>query len=292
MLIPDPDLLPSALRLYLDVIVFAFGACIGSFLNVCVYRIPRNLSVVRPGSRCPRCHVPIAWHDNLPIISWLVLRARCRRCGGRIRARYVIIEALTGLLFLLVWMKWGLPPRPLGLAPALSFAAVLVGWTALGGLILATFVDLERFIIPDRVSLGGMALGLLLGPLLPALQGQSNWLGGLAAAAAGAALGTGLLLGVAGIGRLIFKREAMGLGDVKLLGAIGALFGWRAVIFSVMVSSLTGSLVGVAMVVCGGRRMRSRIPFGPFLAWAALLWLLWGPLWWHAYWTWLTPLPQ
>ncbi len=285
-----PDALPLPMRLYLDVIVFVFGACIGSFLNVCVYRIPRNRSVIRPGSSCPRCHVPIAWHDNLPIISWLVLRARCRHCGGLIRPRYVIIEALTGILFLLVWLKWGLVPRPLGLAPALSFAAVIVGWTALGGLILATFVDLERFIIPDRVSLGGIALGLALGPLLPGLHGQTSWLSGLGSAAAGAALGTGLLLGVAGVGRLIFKREAMGLGDVKLLGAIGAFFGWQAVIFSVMVSSLTGSLVGVTMVTCGGRKMRSRIPFGPFLAWAALLWLLWGPLWWQAYWTWLTPL--
>jgi leader peptidase (prepilin peptidase)/N-methyltransferase len=152
-----------------------------------------------------------------------------------------------------------------------------VYWLAASGLVLGTFVDFEHLIIPDRVTLGGIAAGTALSALLPGLHGETSRLAGLMWSLTGAALGWGLLWLVAIAGRVAFRREAMGFGDVKLLGAIGAFLGWRAVLFSIVASSLAGSLVGLALVAGGRKHMRSRIPYGPFLALAAVTWILWGP---------------
>ncbi len=278
-------------QLYFACLAFCLGACLGSFLNVCIYRIPLELSVVTPRSHCPQCNTPIAWYDNIPLLSWLLLRARCRHCGGVISARYIVVELLTAVLFLLVWLKFG-PPEPgrlLGLAPMSDLRLVPVYWLVVFGLLLGTFVDIEHMIIPDRVSLGGIVLGLGLSALVPALHREQSALGGLGASFLGAVTGSGTLWITAVLGKLVFRKDAMGMGDVKLLGAIGAFLGWLSVLFTIMISSFVGAIVGVGLVLSRRKEMQSRIPYGPYLALAALIWLLWGPSLWSAYIDWLIP---
>ncbi len=266
---------PAFFDAYMAVMVFLVGACVGSFLNVCIHRIPREESVVAPRSRCPHCGGPIAWYDNLPILSWLLLRARCRRCGGAISARYALVELLTAVLFWLAWRRFGIDPR------------TPVYLLVLSGLILGTFVDLEHMIIPDRVTLGGIVAGLALSPLVPALHGAAGPMAALRAAAIGVAAGAGGLYAVAVLGRWAFGKEAMGLGDVKLLGAVGAFFGWPAVLFTIVVSSFLGTLAGVGFILAGRKAWGSRIPYGPYLAVAAALWMFGGDHLWQAYVDWL-----
>ena len=261
---------------YFAVVSFLFGACVGSFLNVCIYRIPREESVVRPRSHCPHCNRMIAWYDNIPLVSWCALGARCRHCGNRISARYVLVELLVAVLFLLVWLRYGFDAR------------TPVYWLMAGGLTLGTFVDFEHMYLPDRVTLGGIVAGLVLSPLVPSLHGETARGMALLAAGLGATVGYGLLWLVAFLGEKAFKKEAMGMGDVKLLGAVGALLGWPAVLFTIFVSSLFGSIVGVAFIVARRKEWQSRIPFGPYIALAAVLWFLGGADLWHAYFGWLT----
>ena len=273
---------------YLTGLVFWFGACMGSFLNVCIYRIPREESVISPGSHCPHCNTPIHWYDNIPLVSFLVLRARCRNCQGPISPRYVIVESLIAALFVIVWLK--ISPTPLlAMAPIYSFAIVPIYWLAIFGLALGTFVDLEHMIIPDRVSLGGIVLGLTFSSLVPAMQGQPHAYGGFISSLLGASIGVGILWAIAVLGKLAFRKDAMGMGDVKLMGAIGAFLGWPAVVFTLMVSSFLGAIFGVSMIVAGKKEMQSRIPFGPYIAVAALVWILWGPVLLNAYLNWLMP---
>lgn len=258
-------------NLYWTAVSAVFGAAVGSFLNVCIYRIPLEKSVIRPRSACPRCGAPIAAHDNIPVVSWLLLGGRCRHCRAPISARYPIVEALTALLFAAVWRRYGWDLR------------TPVYWLAIGGLTLGAFVDLDHLFIPDRVTLGGIAAGLALSGVVPALHGAGNWLDGLSAGTIGAIVGSGSLWIVAEAGRRAFKKEAMGLGDVKLLGAIGAFLGWRAVLFSLVFSSLTGSIAGVYLIVRKGREWQSKIPYGPYLALAAVAWILGADAVWRAY---------
>ncbi|MEI8121185.1 MAG: prepilin peptidase [bacterium] len=278
---------------YISFLVFCFGACMGSFLNVCIYRIPLEQSVIKPRSHCPHCKKEIAWYDNLPLFSYFILKAKCRHCGESISSRYVIVEAMTAALFLLVWLK--LPilmmPPPFALTPVFAPAIIPVFWLVVFGLALGTFVDLEHMIIPDRVSLGGIVLGLVFSSLVPALHAQPDGYGGFLSAFLGAAVGVGILWFVAVLGKLIFRKDAMGMGDVKLMGAIGAFLGWPSVLFTLLVSSFLGAGVGLTLVATGKKEMQSRIPYGPYIALAALIWLLWGPSIWNAYLDWLIP-PQ
>ncbi len=280
--------LDPGLYLYLTFLVFWFGACMGSFLNVCIYRIPREESIISPGSHCPHCNQAIRWFDNIPLVSFFALRARCRNCKGAISPRYAIVEALIAVLFVLVWAK--ISPAPiLAMSPIPSFVIILIFWVAIFGLALGTFVDIEHMIIPDRVSLGGIVLGLVFSTLVPALHGQPDAYGGFVSALLGASVGVGILWGIAIFGKLIFRKDAMGMGDVKLMGAIGAFLGWPAVIFTLMVSSFLGAIVGVSMILAGQKEMQSRIPFGPYIAGAALIWMLWGPTLLQTYLNWLMP---
>jgi leader peptidase (prepilin peptidase)/N-methyltransferase len=257
--------------LYFLVMSFIFGACWGSFLNVCIYRIPREESVVHPGSHCPSCNTPIKAYHNIPIVTWLLLRGKCRYCSAPIRPRYILVEALTGLLFAWIFHLYGF-----------SFLT-LCYWLVSFGLLLGTFIDFEYMIIPDRVTWGGMILGLLLSPLVPELHGMHTALEGLKSSILGAAVGFGLLYGVMVFGTWVFKKDAMGFGDVKLMGAIGAFMGWEAVVFTLMISSLLGSVVGISLIIKFGREWQSRIPYGPYIAMAAMIWLLGGYTWWAAY---------
>lgn len=197
----------------------------------------------------------------------------------------MVVEALTAVLFLLVWLKFDITmgARPLGLVPMTDIRLVPIYWLVVTGLVLGTFVDFEHLIIPDRVTLGGIVCGLACSALAPSLHETNSVWSSLTASIIGAAAGGGLLWGVAILGEFIFKKEAMGLGDVKLMGAIGAFFGWEAVLFTVMVSSLAGSIIGISLILMRKKEMQSQIPYGPYLALAALIWMYWGSAWWDLY---------
>lgn len=246
------------------IMVWIFGAIWGSFLNVCIYRIQAELSVAWPGSHCFACKKPIAWYDNLPVLSWFILRGKCRNCGEPFSIRYAIIEAVTGGLFLALWIGYG---------PSWQMLAY---WLMAFGLLLGTGIDLDDFWIPDRVTWGGILIGIPLSGLVPQLHNADTWQQGLQASALGAALGFGLLWLVGFLGKLAFKKDAMGFGDVKLLGAIGAFLGAPAILFVVFASAFLGSIVGVTLIALGKNELGGRIPFGPYLAAAALLWLFGG----------------
>lgn len=274
---PDPFLVLIAC------FVGLFGACAGSFLNVCIYRIPRDESVVHPRSHCPHCNTLIPWHLNLPVLSWILLRGRCRFCRGSISPRYILVELLTAVLFLAILFQQAEYPRLLAMQTIEDWRLVPVYILFVGGLILGTFVDFEHMIIPDSVTLGGIVAGLVLSPLVPSMHGETVWHQGLLRSVIGAGAGFGLLLLIAFVGEKVFKKEAMGFGDVKLMGAVGAFLGWKAVIFTMVGASLVGSLVGISLILAGKSHMQSRLPFGPYLALAATVWIFWGASLWGAY---------
>jgi leader peptidase (prepilin peptidase)/N-methyltransferase len=333
-------------------VFFVLGCLVGSFLNVCIHRLPRDLSLIHPPSHCPHCQYAIPFWLNVPLLTWLMLRGRCRNCGAPISVRYFLVELLTGLLFLAAWWRFGES------APGAAALACLV----LSGLLVATFIDLEHYIIPDQITYGGVVLGLVLSFIFPDWQGFSSEWDSLKASAIGAAVGAGIVYAVLRLGKLLFgrqtiklpaeatliftetalhlpdqtipyeeifyrktdtvrlharrvelidrsywnvpvqispetlrlgadeftpesvvhlevltseitlPREAMGLGDVKFMAAIGAFLGWQGALFSLLASSLLGTVGGVATMALR-HRSSSRIPYGPYLALAAALWL-------------------
>ncbi len=253
----------TGLQVYLDVVVFVFGAVVGSFLNVCIHRMPREQSVVTPPSHCPHCHERIRWRDNVPLFSYLFLRGRCRHCSARITPRYFLVELLTATLFLLIWLKFG------------GVQAVIY-WIVVAGLIVATFIDFEHYIIPNEITYGGVVLGLLLSVLYPPLLNVESVRAGLWLSFLGVVVGGGTLLLVALLGEWAFKKEAMGMGDVKLLAALGAFLGWEATLFTVFASSVVGGVIGLVLVLLSKKGLQSRIPYGPYIALAALVWIFWG----------------
>ena len=263
---------------------FALGACVASFLNVCIWRLPREESVVRPGSHCPNCNAPIRWYQNIPIVSWCCLRGRCANCHKPISPRYVIVELLGGVLFLLAYLQWAMPailgrPPVLGLVPIVDPALMAVEALAVTGLILGSFIDLDHFYLPDRVTIGGMVLGVPLSFLVPAMQGQEDRLAALYWSLGGMAGAFLFLWAVGAIFSKLFRKEALGFGDVKLIGAIGAFWGPWAALFTVVLSSVVGSVVGVALMARGRAKLGgfTAVPYGPFLALGALTWMYWGP---------------
>lgn len=343
----------------LTVFAFVLGAIVGSFLNACIHRLPRGIRLDQPKrSFCPSCNATIPWYHNLPLISWLVLRGKCAQCGAPIAFRYFLVELLTALAFLGIWLKFGVP-----LAPAYWLFAAL--------LIAATFIDFEHYIIPDEITLGGTVAGVLLSVALPGLmQTDSRWMA-LGWSVAAAALGWGALWVIVELGKLAFgkkrltpeqpepfrfepdpenprlviggetwpweeifsresdalvlecrearlggrvakdcqvrifynrvifegaetpieeveefsgvltavviPREAMGFGDVKFLACIGAFLGWQAVVFTIAMSSVVGALVGGTTLLVSRGQSGGKIPYGPYLALGAALWLVCGP---------------
>jgi leader peptidase (prepilin peptidase)/N-methyltransferase len=274
---------------YFGGIVFFFGACWGSFMNVCIWRIPRDESVVFPRSHCPKCEKLIAWYDNVPLVSWLALRGKCRNCALPISPRYITVEFITAVLFLAVWMLYG-PFSPIGAAVDLLNSFVFVGayFLMVFGLVMASYIDIDHMYLPDRVTKGSMVLGVILSFAFPVLQSPalgpipSHW-GGLLNSVLGLLMGGGILWGVAILGKFIFKKDAMGFGDVKLMAGLGAYFGWQSVPFILFVSSLIGAIAGMLMIACGKKDLQSKIPFGPYIAFAALFWMLGGFRLWHWY---------
>ena len=223
-----------------------FGLVVGSFLNVCIYRIPRGESLVAPRSRCPGCGAPVRARDNIPLVSYLLLRGRCRSCAARISPQYPAVEALTAALFVAALGRFGLTPRGL-LATAF-----------LCGLVVATFVDLEHQIIPHAVTLPGIPLGLL-GSLAGGGPPPPEALIGCLA-------GAGFVYLIALYCEIILGREAMGLGDVNLVAMLGAFLGWRALVVAFFLATVTGSVVSLALIALRRRDRKEPIPFGPFLA--------------------------
>jgi leader peptidase (prepilin peptidase)/N-methyltransferase len=336
--------------------LFALGCIIGSFLNVCIYRMPLGLSIVSPPSHCPHCKYAIPFYLNIPLVTWLALRGRCKNCGAPISPRYFIVELLTGVAFLGCWLEFG----------AKSPALALVFAVFLAGLIVATFIDFEHFIIPDEITFGGMAAGLVASFFLPPLHDARTLGEGIVSGAAGIVVGAALVYAVLRLGKLLFgrqkiklppdttivftetclhlpgreihydelfyrksdtivlqartaelvdrgyenvtvrlspaalkigdeeiapddvpylecvsaeiilPREAMGLGDVKFMGAIGAFIGWQGAIFSLAVSSFIGAAAGVVLIVMRKRAWSSRMPYGPYIALAAVIWIFCG----------------
>jgi leader peptidase (prepilin peptidase)/N-methyltransferase len=345
-----------------SLVFFALGCMIGSFLNVCIYRMPLELSVVSPPSHCPHCKYSIPFYLNIPLVTWLALRGRCKNCGASISPRYFIVELLTGAAFLSCWLAFGHQSAGLAIVYAIFLA----------GLICATFIDFEHFIIPDEITLGGMVVGFIASFFLPSLHGTKTLTDGMIQGVLGIAVGAGMIYAILRLGKLMFgrqrlkfpaetkiifsetcvhlpdkeiayaelfyrksdvivlhaqtvelvdrcykdvtirlspsalkigdeeinpdgvpcleavsgeiilPREAMGFGDVKFMGAIGAFIGWEGAVFSLMVSSLLGAAVGIILILMRRRAWSSRMPYGPYIALAAVLWIFGGKKFFHA----------
>lgn len=238
--------------------IFAFilGAVVGSFLNVCIYRLPKQESVVFPPSHCGNCDYVIRWYDNIPILSWLFLRGSCRRCGARISLQYPLVELLNGLLSLALFLRFG---------PTWFFLILFIFCSAL---VVVTFIDLEHQIIPDVITLPGIVIGFALSFFIP----NFGWLQSLI----GILAGGGSLFLVAYGYHLLTGRDGMGGGDIKLLAMFGAFFGWKAVLFIIFAASLIGSIVGITVMLVQRKDSTLAIPFGPYLAGAAVVYIFYG----------------
>jgi len=249
-------------------LAFLFGLVIGSFLNVCIYRMPRDLSVVRPRSFCPACERTIAWYDNIPLLSYALLRAHCRWCAARIPWRYPLVEALTGTLFAWIVLTQGATPAA---AKGCLFAALMVG---------LIFSDLEERILPDEFTLGGAFAGVLLAVWIPIDRGiislflPYSWGGRIISvveAAAGALLTSLMVWTIGAVYQKIRKRDGLGLGDVKMIATAGAFLGLEGALLTLMIGSILGSVVGLAYIRIAGKDSATyELPFGSFLGVAAL----------------------
>jgi len=240
----------------LNSLAFIFGAAVGSFLNVCIFRLPEHQSIIKPLSRCSHCHHPIRYRDNIPIISFFLLRGRCRDCGEKISWRYPLVELITAVLSIWLFMKFGLSWDYLVF---FIFTAVLI---------VITFIDLDHQIIPDILTLPGIPLFFLAAGFIVKIPWTETLLGLL--------IGGGVLFIIAFVYELITKREGMGGGDIKLLAMIGGFFGWKSLIFILLFSSLSGAVIGVAAMIIKKQDTKYAIPFGPFLSAAAVAYIFWG----------------
>ena len=240
-------------------LVFAtlFGLLFGSFLNVCIYRIPRNKSIVWPPSGCPKCNAPIRWYDNIPVLSFICLRGKCRQCKQPISWQYPTVELITGVLTLACVWRFGL------------CLWTFVALTAIYALIILSAIDFELMIIPDRFSLGLIVLGLAFAWCNPNFSGV--WWQKELLSLLGAGVGLFGVLAIALLGTWLFKKDAMGGGDVKLMGGVGALIGWEGVITTLVFASFLGLIYALILMACKGKKKSDAIPFGPFLSMGALI---------------------
>lgn len=242
-------------------VVFFLGGCVGSFLNVCIYRFPRGVSVVRPGSYCPHCKAPIVWYDNIPLVSYILLWKRCRSCRRKISFRYYLVELLAGSIFLSLFVYYGL-------SPFFFFYGYFIS-----SLLIVAFVDFEHQVIPDEVSLAGILFALIFCFVFPEVLDEVNPRLALANSVLGLLGGGVMIYLTATIGRFVFKREAMGGGDIKLMAMIGAFLGLRLVIIAYFVAPILAAPIGITLKLT---KKADVIPYGPFLALASLIVMLFG----------------
>jgi leader peptidase (prepilin peptidase) / N-methyltransferase len=241
----------------IEILILVFGLCIGSFLNVCIYRLPESKSIVFPGSMCPQCGHPIQWYDNLPVIGYLLLRGRCRHCKSHIPFRYVWVEILTGLSAVCIYLQYGLTIE------------CLVYFAFISSLIIVIFIDIDHQIIPNVITLPGIPIFFLASLAIPEIRPFDSLLGIVS--------GGGSLYLVAWTYHLITGREGMGMGDVKLLAMIGALVTWKGVIFTIYMSSAVGTIIGVCSILHERHKdFKTPIPYGPFLSMGAIAYLFFG----------------
>ncbi|MDO8806366.1 MAG: prepilin peptidase [Elusimicrobiota bacterium] len=237
---------------------FALGLLLGSFLNVCIARLPKDESIVFPASRCPKCLAPIKFYDNIPVLSFVFLRGRCRSCREPISFKYPFIELLTGLVTALLTYKWWGSPLWLGVSLLSAYVLIVV-----------SVIDFETMLISDAFSLALFILGLAGSFANPYFQG--GWGERLASSAIGAACGGGFIWALALVGKKIYKKDAVGEGDIFLMGGIGALCGWQGVFTAVIMASFFGTIYGVSLLLLKRAGRLSHMPFGPFLALGALI---------------------
>ncbi len=235
----------------LNIIALILGAMVGSFLNVCIFRLPKEESIIIPGSHCPHCQHPIKFYDNIPLISYLILGGRCRYCKKSISVQYPLVEGITAISSLCLFLRYGLS------------WSYLFYFSFVAALIVITVIDLYHQIIPDVISIPGIGVGLLGALILPHITFFNSLMGTL--------LGGGSLFVIATLYQWLFKREGMGGGDVKLLAMMGAVLGWDVVLLTILLSSLIGSITGILIMVLKGKGFKYAIPFGPFLSLGAVI---------------------
>lgn len=233
-----------------------FGLIWGSFFNVCICRIPAEESVVKHRSRCPKCAAPIFWYHNIPVLSWVALRGKCRSCREPISIQYPLVELATALLYLFLFLRFGLGIQWIAYALFLSYLLVI------------SVIDLYHRIIPDELSLSGIVVGFLAA----LATGDITWLESLL----GILVGGGVFLAIAWSYEKLSGREGLGGGDIKLLAMLGAWLGVKSILLIIVISSALGSVVGILFMLGKKKDMKTAIPFGPFLAFAAAVYLFWG----------------
>jgi len=250
----------------LYVMAFLLGSVVGSFLNVCIYRVPRGFSIILPSSRCPSCNNPIRPWDNIPILSYIILSGKCRLCNAGISPRYPLVESLNAVLYVTVLWRFGNDF-------ALFF---LIYFVFLSSLVVITFIDIDYQIIPNGITLPGIILALFFGStMLPDPFSRTDLLG-LKSSITGVLLGVGLFYSIAVLGKAVFKKDAMGGGDIKMMAMVGGVLGWKGILLTTFIGSLSGSVIGILLIMTKGKSWGSKIPFGPYLALGAVLSLFFG----------------
>lgn len=249
------------IEIYNYIIPLVLGLITGSFLNVCIYRLPENKSIIHPRSHCPTCGGQIPWYDNIPLLSYIILKGKCRSCGSPISLQYPVVEGLTALLMFLLSIN----------SPPLYTVDFWIYSAFISSLIVITFIDIKHYIIPDVITYPGIIIGILTSWLLSGTGVKNSLIG--------AGIGFFFLLFVAEGYKLLTKREGMGGGDIKLASMIGAFTGWDGVIFSILVGSLSGTIIGSIFLIINRKDSTTPIPFGPFLSFGAVIFLLVGRGW-------------
>ena len=238
------------------ILIFILGLIVGSFSNVCIYRIPRNESIIYPASHCPKCRSNISPKDNIPLLSFILLKGRCRNCKSKISIQYPIVELLTGLTYLIIYLIYGLSIQTL-IYIILSSALIIIA-----------FIDLNEQIVPDVISLPGIVIGFILSFFVPYISFINSGLG--------VVVGGGIILVIGLAGSVIFKKEAMGGGDVKLAAMIGAFLGWKYILISLFLGFFLGALIGIILIMSKIKSREDVVPFGPFIILGSFITLLWG----------------